>query len=142
MTLHATLKSLAEVATPGPWRADGTDLIDVDDSLIASVWEADCDDEQSDNARLIVALRNALPTILAALEAYEWRPIEEAPKDGTPIIAWCVHPYASSMTQPDDYVGPVVARWIDHNGGGWTWHGHLGNFTHFRPLPSPPVGEG
>jgi hypothetical protein len=69
----------------------------------------------------------------------EWRPIETAPKDGTWIVAWCVHPYASSMTQPDEYVGPVVASWIDHNGGGWTWHGHLGNFTHWMPLPPPPA---
>ena len=68
-----------------------------------------------------------------------WQPIETAPKDGTAIVAWCVHPYASSMTEPDDYVGPVIARWIDHNGGGWTWHGHLGNFTHWMPLPEPPT---
>lgn len=69
----------------------------------------------------------------------QWLPIETAPKDGTPIVAWCVHPYASSMTEPKDYVGPVIAYWIEHNGGGWTWHGHLGNFTHWRPLPDPPV---
>lgn len=71
----------------------------------------------------------------------QWHPIETAPKDGTRIVAWCVHPtaeYAKDAVN-EGWSAPVVARWIDHNGGGWTWHGHLGEFTHWMPLPPPPT---
>ena len=75
-----------------------------------------------------------------ALKAERWEPIETAPKDGTPIIAYCVHTnakYATNSIQ-EGWEYPVIAKWIDHNGGGWTWHGMAGTFTHWRPLPAPP----
>lgn len=71
-----------------------------------------------------------------------WQPIETAPKDGTEILAWCVHPnaeYEGTIAEKSEWQGPVVAHWIDHNGGGWTWHGMLGRFTHWQPLPTPPA---
>lgn len=71
-----------------------------------------------------------------------WRPIESAPKDGTPILAWCVHHYARYATDGKDWAAPVVTQWINHNGGGWTWNGMAGAFTHWRPLPAPPAPEG
>jgi len=73
----------------------------------------------------------------------EWQPIETAPKDGTYIIAWCVHPHAKHSAQPisDGYAQPVIAKWIDHNGGGWMWHGLSCEFTHWMPLPQPPKGD-
>ncbi len=72
-----------------------------------------------------------------------WRPIESAPKDGTAIIAYCVHAnskYATNSIQ-EGWEYPVIAKWIDHNGGGWTWHGMAGTFTHWRPLPKGPADE-
>lgn len=71
----------------------------------------------------------------------DWLPIETAPKDGTPILAWCVHPNARFVGDSQAWAAPVVAQWITHNGGGWTWNGISGSFTHWRPLPSPPEGE-
>ena len=68
-----------------------------------------------------------------------WRPIEEAPKDGTPVLLWCVHPHARWATDAREWSSAVVGQWIDHNGGGWTWHGMAGRMTHFMPLPAPPV---
>lgn len=67
-----------------------------------------------------------------------WRDIESAPKDGTPILAWCVHPHARHATDDKDWSAAVITQWINHNGGGWTWNGLGGSFTHWQPLPSPP----
>lgn len=73
----------------------------------------------------------------------EWQPIDTSPKDGTRILAWCVHDNAKWAREQDrsDWQGPVVASWIEHNGGGWMWHGLAGRFTHWMPLPEPPKGE-
>jgi hypothetical protein len=71
-----------------------------------------------------------------------WEPIESAPRDGRDVLIWVVHPnaqYADTVAAKSDWQGPVVARWIEHNGGGWTWHGITGRFTHWRPLPAPPA---
>lgn len=71
-----------------------------------------------------------------------WRDIETAPKDGTPILAWCVHPHARWATDDKDWCAVVVTQWINHNGGGWTWYGMTGAFTHWMPLPPPPYETG
>lgn len=68
-----------------------------------------------------------------------WKDIESAPRDGTPILAWCVHPHARHATDDKDWCAPVVTQWITHNGGGWTWNGIAGRFTHWRELPAPPA---
>jgi hypothetical protein len=72
----------------------------------------------------------------------EWQPIETAPTDGTRVLLWCVHPNAEFSPDPvaEGWAAAVVGEWIDHNGGGWTWHGLLGRMTHWRPLPPPPKG--
>ena len=96
-----------------------------------------------------------------------WQPIETAPRDGTPILGWCVHaadPYfagPTSLTLYGAHVeglshvadGPHVLVW----GGGWqdSWEDGGGNLpdwwfrlgsefeeaanpTHWQPLPAPP----
>jgi hypothetical protein len=69
-----------------------------------------------------------------------WRPIESAPKDGTPILAFCVHPNARYAGEDAaEWAEIVVTRWIDFNGGGWTWNGICGVHTHWMPLPAPPA---
>lgn len=66
-----------------------------------------------------------------------WQPIETAPKDGTLVLAWCVHPFR--RYGGEGYEGPVIAHWTNHNDGGWTWYGLTGQFTHWMPLPQPPA---
>jgi hypothetical protein len=70
-----------------------------------------------------------------------WRTMDDgAPKDGTRILIRFEHDnykYAS----PEDrsqWEEVCIAHWIDHNDGGWTWHGICGIATHWRHLPAPP----
>lgn len=70
----------------------------------------------------------------AAIEAYEavmWRPIEEAPKDGSSVLLVINNKEVVDVVQG-------IGHWTTHNGGGWTWYGIAGTPTHFRPLPTPP----
>lgn len=77
----------------------------------------------------------------------DWQAIETAKKEiGAKVWLWCVHNLAQYCEDPvaEGYAAPVVGEWIDHNGGGWTWHGLCGVHTHWMPyrdgdpLPSPP----
>ncbi|RUW69835.1 DUF551 domain-containing protein [Mesorhizobium sp. M2A.F.Ca.ET.067.02.1.1] len=72
--------------------------------------------------------------------AAEWQPIDTAPKDGTKVLLWMVHRNAAYSPDPigEGWAAPVTAKWIDHNGGGWTWHGMLGRPTHWMALPAAP----
>jgi hypothetical protein len=81
---------------------------------------------------------------IAAMPSW-WRPIDEAPKDGTPVDLWCIG-------EPEDisfYSGQYgraarVPRCVFKNGA-WRPDGGLDRLhqitvtpTHFMPLPSPP----
>jgi len=64
-----------------------------------------------------------------------WMLIDSAPKDGTRVLVWVL---AIPELHPDSYSSASIAEWIDHNGGGWTWHGLAGTITHWMPLPDGP----
>lgn len=63
-----------------------------------------------------------------------WRPIEEAPKDGTKIIGWCAGDGVEliSWRSVIDYDIPKPGRWRDEDG--WS-----SGATHWMPLPAPPA---
>lgn len=64
------------------------------------------------------------------------RDIADAPRDGTPILALVRHPnwkYAG-IADKFNWQELVVARWMEHNGGGWTWYGVLGELIGWQPL--------
>lgn len=71
-----------------------------------------------------------------------WQSMETAPKDGTKIVAWSVHANARYSDDPvgEGWAAPVLAHWIDHNAGGWTWNGLAGQFTCWVPAPPPHEG--
>lgn len=75
--------------------------------------------------------------------------------DATPVDEWpteideeveifVVHQnaqYVSRLEDLSDWSGWVRAKWIDHNGGGWTWNGMCGRVTHVRPIISAEFPE-
>ena len=87
------------------------------------------------------SLGDLVPKDLFALArrgaAVQWRPIEEAPKDGTCIMV------GAGKWEPE------VACWSDSvwltgwycGGGRSDSYGPSFNPTHFMPLPPPPAGE-
>jgi len=71
-----------------------------------------------------------------AVRAMEWRPIAEAPKDGTEILTW-----VGGVAEPFKY----ICRWSDSysiHGLGGNWTDGLCNMgievTQWMPLPAPP----
>ena len=88
---------------------------------------------------------NDEPVILGAPPVLdEWQPIETAPKDGRFVVLWMVHANAAYSKDPveEGWACPVIAKWIDDNGGGWTWHGLCGVPKAWAALPLPtPTSE-
>lgn len=61
------------------------------------------------------------PTVLLN----DWAPMDTAPRDGRKVLLRIRHynwRYEHGVCWQQD----VVAEWIDRNGGGWTWHGIMG----------------
>jgi len=67
----------------------------------------------------------------------EGMPIETAPKDGTEIKLLIEHEnlkYCSAKDIPL-WRAEVDGKWIEHNGGGWTWYGLSGTPVAWKPQP-------
>lgn len=73
---------------------------------------------------------------LAAAESQpavpEWRPIETAPKNRTPMIVVC------GVFAPGCITDPWCVWW---QGGEWARWPHRKPPTHWMPLPEPPAGD-
>ena len=78
---------------------------------------------------------------LEALRAEQWRPIDMAPTDGTPLLLWC----------NDWVIGHHAVSYPPYAFEGWTtgWE-TAGGYdvgyaritpTHWRPLPEPPAQD-
>lgn len=84
------------------------------------------------------ALTRDLAALIALARSQEWRPISEAPKDGTRFLA-----FRAQQGFPDkffvcSYNAPEArseGRWHDRSANRWEQP------THFRPLPTPPEEE-
>ena len=99
----------------------------------AREFVADYLDPDSDPG-LVLAQRtlDRIDSALSAHEAQGWRPIAEAPKDGTRIIV-------TNGTRVE------TARWLDNRHGKYAWAGwHFGSLVPamtpnaWQPLPPPP----
>ncbi len=75
-----------------------------------------------------------------------WKPIETAPKDGTPIILWAKNLLHGGYGRAGNY---VIGRWMQHDIE-W-WHVDDGKFgpyplrgpspTYWMPCPDPPEAK-
>lgn len=66
-----------------------------------------------------------------------WQSIETAPHDGTEIELFIVHPnlaYERTREGHERWTEIVKGHWIDHNAGGFTWHGLCGRPTKWREI--------
>lgn len=131
MTLADELERLGNATESGDWYADSlgyipsagvTDVHSGDRRVAEFMPKAD--------AALILALRNNLPQILAALRAQEWMPIETAPREEVllyfPRIVTGAH--RQSVLSEMCRVGRVSDTPNRRP-------------THWRPLPASPNGE-
>jgi hypothetical protein len=64
-----------------------------------------------------------------------WQGMHTAPKDGTWIDLLVRHSswVCADAAHKDQWQAPCRAQWIDFNGGGWTWSGHMGEPIAWRP---------
>lgn len=72
-----------------------------------------------------------------------WQPMLTAPLDGTEVELTIRHNnwiYASGKDR-EQWEQIVRAKWIDFNGGGWTWHGMAGMPVGWRALLSAAQGK-
>lgn len=73
-----------------------------------------------------------------------WHCMTDAPKDGTEVELLLRHTnwrYCKTDAERAQWEQAVRAKWIDHNGGGWTWSGMCGAACGWRPLPANDEGK-
>lgn len=66
-----------------------------------------------------------------------WEGMHTAPKDGRHIELLVRHATwwsARGTTDQHRWQGPCRAQWLEFNGGGWSWDGHMGVAIAWRPL--------
>lgn len=75
----------------------------------------------------------------AMIDQSELHHMDTAPRDGTVILIRFEHmnfKYAmKSGRDASIWEGLHEAHWIDHNNGGWTWHGIMGQATGWKHKP-------
>ena len=90
---------------------------------------------------------------MTLLDDGTWHCMTDAPKDGTEVELLLRHTnwhYCKTDEDRAQWEQAVRAKWIDHNGGGWTWSGMCGSAWGWRPLthnarneaPAAPLAAG
>lgn len=93
---------------------------------------------------LLYAVHVHVQERIAAAQIEEgWFPMHTAPLDGTVIEIlfrhfeyWTCLKVSGKAKAEKEYQAVQRAHWIDHNGGGWTWHGMAGSPMAWRPAAS------
>lgn len=78
----------------------------------------------------------------------EWRAMVYAPLDGTEVellvrhfTYWTARKLDGVVRADAEWQGTCRAKWIDHNGGGWTWSGHAGTPIGWKPIDAAIAKE-
>lgn len=69
--------------------------------------------------------------------ATSWQDIASAPRDGTKIILRVRHvnwDFEKTPEKKSQWEQECQGKWIDHNGGGFTWDGLCGAVIGWRPI--------
>lgn len=114
----------------------------VTDEMVLAAWEA------YDNAPGCFTNSELMRAALTAALGAMWRPISEAPKDGTEILLFTHHD-ADPFCE-DIFDAVQIGYWDDGNDApGTVWHRDagwilqkIGEPLAWQPLPSPPAQEG
>ena len=108
-----------------------------DERLHKDTWEGSEDQATLDTDK--EECEKALTAIRAARAEWGWRPIADAPRDGTWILTW-----VGGVVKPF----PYICAWSDSysiHGLGGNWNDGLCQMgievTHWQPLPPPPARE-
>jgi hypothetical protein len=161
MTLADELERLGQMATKGQWfddnlRVDGsngrddyyTALYGPSGHILADTLNSTCvhledngegrslDTTGAANIGLIIALRNNLPAIIAALRAQEWQPIESIPDEyvntGKHFLAYeATGDMYSAAYHSDGYIVSFCGQYVSVPP----------EPTHWMPLPAPPATD-
>lgn len=100
-------------------------------ALYESEYDADVPFKRPD--WLVAALSSPDHADAGKVEGDGWMPIESAPKDGTPVLAYQAGRYFKCWLECDQYEG------------GYFWQDEEDSEpspTHWHPLPSAPASEG
>jgi hypothetical protein len=92
--------------------------------------------------RIFSTTSESAALLRALLGEREWRPIDTAPRDGTPFIGYGSYLYqgdahVTSYTKIVEYSGDEDWPWLDDDS-----KNKLDSYSHWRTLPSPPETEG
>ena len=76
---------------------------------------------------------------MATLDDGTWHCMTDAPRDGTEVELLVRHTnfrFCKTDEERSMWEQALPAKWIDFNGGGWTWRGLAGSAVGWRPLPA------
>lgn len=115
--------------------------MDMDASKLHALWAGELESG-------VVAAKNHMKALMDRVEELEamtrWRPIETAPRDGTPILVW-----GADISNPTGGYYPRSCWWSQEGHEVWVVREDASNatylepdaITHWMPLPTPPAQE-
>lgn len=109
-----------------------------------AIREVSNDSEWIRNYTPTIAARVAESLLSAGIVGSGWRPIESAPKDGTPILAVSTNHAGTEVVcwfagEADAEYPADQEGWVDTGPQRERFYANPLWFTHWQPLPAPPL---
>lgn len=96
-------------------------------------------EERDPYAAAVMAEFDRQEAEMKGLDDGTWHCMTDAPRDGTEVELLVRHTnyrYSKTAAERARWEQVVRAKWIDFNGGGWTYRGMCGSACGWRPLPA------